>query len=42
MQQYFDQYGSIDPFRLTIPWSSIVRLTMNGPAAATSRLRPHQ
>ena len=37
MEQYSDQYGLVDPFRLTIPWSDIIRLTINGPAAAPSR-----
>jgi hypothetical protein len=37
MQQFFDQLGSVDPVQLIIPWSGIVRITMNGPAAGASR-----
>jgi hypothetical protein len=34
MQQHADQYGAVEPFPLTIQWSTVIRLTMNGPAAA--------
>ena len=34
LQQHADQYGPIEPFRLTILWPDIIRLTVNGPAAA--------
>jgi hypothetical protein len=36
LTQYSDQYGPVEPFRLDIQWSDIVRLTANGPAAAAS------
>jgi hypothetical protein len=32
MEQYSDQYGPVEPYLLTIEWSAIVRLTVNGPA----------
>ena len=32
MEQYSDQYGPVEPYLLTIEWSTIVRLTLNGPA----------
>ena len=34
MQQQADQCGPVEPFQLTIQWSSVIRLTINGPAAA--------
>ena len=40
MEQYSDQYGPVEPFRLTIQWSSIIRMTVNGPAAAHDSTRP--
>jgi hypothetical protein len=40
MEQYSDQYGPIEPFRLTIPWSGIVGMTVNGPAAVRDSARP--
>jgi hypothetical protein len=41
VEQYSDQYGPVEPFRLAIQWSNIIRLTANGPAAgATPPARP--
>jgi hypothetical protein len=37
MEQYSDQFGPVDPFRLTIQWSNVIRLTVDGPASASSR-----
>jgi len=38
LQQYSDQYGPVEPFRLTLRWSAIIRLTVDGPA--TNRFEP--
>jgi hypothetical protein len=40
MDQYADQYGPVNPFRLTIPWSNVIRLTVNGPASPDSLTGP--
>lgn len=40
IEQYSDQYGPVEPFRLTIQWSTIVRMTVNGPAASNDSGRP--
>ena len=40
VEQYSDQYGPVEPFRLAIQWSNIVRLTANGPAADNRSGRP--
>jgi hypothetical protein len=40
MEQYSDQYGPVDPFRLTIQWATIIRMTVNGPALANDSGRP--
>jgi hypothetical protein len=32
MQQHADQCGPVEPFRLTISWFTVIRLTINGPA----------
>ena len=34
MQQQADQYGSVEPFQLTIQWSTVLQITISGPAAA--------
>jgi hypothetical protein len=34
MEQYADQYGPLHPFRLTVQWSNVIRLTLNTPAAS--------
>jgi hypothetical protein len=39
MEQYSDQYGPVEPFRLTLQWSTIIRLTVNGPAT-TNHFEP--
>jgi hypothetical protein len=30
LEQYSDQYGPIEPFRSTIPWSAITYMTVGG------------
>jgi hypothetical protein len=40
IQQYSDQFGPVEPFRLIIQWSDVVRLTVDGPAAAHPARRP--
>jgi hypothetical protein len=37
IEQCSDQFGPIEPFRLTIQWSDVIRLTIDGPASASSR-----
>ena len=36
MQQQADQYGPVEPFQLTIQWSTVIRLTISGPAASAN------